>query len=122
MDIGSDARRVDVKLPFMTRGNRQQRHETKGRVNKMSDDLISRKALKNEIIEYRKQFPIGSSERILVSTVIGFINTAPKAFDKEKVKSQIQNAIELAVSDPLFHGRYIKKQMALEIVEKGGIE
>ena len=122
MDIGSDARRVDVKLPFMTRGNRQQRHGTKGRVNKMSDDLISRKALKNEIIEYRKQFPIGSSERILVSTVIGFINTAPKAFDKEKVKSQIQNAIELAVSDPLFHGRYIKKQMALEIVEKGGIE
>ena len=45
MDIGSDARRVDVKLPFMTRGNRQQRHGTKGRVNKMSDDLISRKAL-----------------------------------------------------------------------------
>lgn len=111
-----------MKLPFMTRGNRQQRHETKGRVNKMSDDLISRKALKNEIIEYRKQFPIGSSERILVSMVIGFINTAPKAFDKEKVKSQIQNAIELAVSDPLFYGRYIKKQMALEIVEKGGIE
>ena len=95
---------------------------TEVKESRMSDDLISRKALKNEIIEYRKQFPIGSSERILVSTVIGFINTAPKAFDKEKVKSQIQNAIELAVSDPLFHGRYIKKQMALEIVEKGGIE
>lgn len=84
----------------------------------MSDDLISRKALKNEIIEYRKQFPIGSSERILVSTVIGFINTAPKAFDKEKVLKELaflkEDAVRHEIND--FADAY---ELAIEVVEIG---
>ncbi len=74
-------------------------------------------------IDFSKVFG-GHSEfaKDLIAAAQELIDIQPTAFDKEKVESQIQNAIELAVSDPLFYGRYIKKQMALEIVEKGGIE
>ena len=74
-------------------------------------------------IDFSKAFGGHSAfAKDLISAAQELIDIQPTAFDKEKVESQIQNAIELAVSDPLFYGRYIKKQMALEIVEKGGIE
>ena len=63
--------------------------------------------------EFAKDLIVAAEELVVIQ---------PTAFDKEKVGSQIQDSIELAVSDPLFYGRYIKKQMALEIIEKGGIE
>lgn len=43
------------------------------------------------------------------------------AFDKEKVIEGLRNEIHLTVYDPMISGRYIKKERALEIVEKGGI-
>lgn len=47
---------------------------------------------------------------------------APTAFDKEKVIEELRNEIHLTVYDPMISGRYIKKERAIEIVEKGGIE
>ena len=47
---------------------------------------------------------------------------APTAFDKEKVIKELKGEIELCVTHPLFLGNYIKKNRAIEIVEKGGIE
>ena len=44
------------------------------------------------------------------------------AFDKEKVIEELKGEIELCVTHPLYPGRYIKKDRAVEIVEKGGIE
>lgn len=46
----------------------------------------------------------------------------PTAFDKEKVIEELKGEIELCVTHPLYPGRYIKKDRAIEIVEKGGIE
>ena len=48
--------------------------------------------------------------------------SAPTAFDKEKVIGELRNEIHLTVYDPMISGRYIKKERAIEIVEKGGIE
>ncbi len=47
---------------------------------------------------------------------------APTAFDKEKVIEELKGEIELCVTHPLYPGRYIKKNRAIEIVEKGGIK
>ena len=47
---------------------------------------------------------------------------APIAFDKEKVIGELRSEIHLTVYDPMLAGRYIKKERAIEIVEKGGIE
>ena len=58
----------------------------------------------------------------LIAAAQEFIDIQPTAFDKEKVHAQILNALERAGSDPLFSGRYSKKDRAVEIVEKGGIE
>lgn len=46
----------------------------------------------------------------------------PTDFDKEKVIEELKGEIELCVTHPLYPGRYIKKDRAIEIVEKGGIE
>lgn len=50
------------------------------------------------------------------------IDMQPTAFDKEKVIEGMRNEIHLTVYDPLIAGRYIKKERAIEIVEKGGID
>ena len=50
------------------------------------------------------------------------VKCAPTAFDKEKVIEELRNEIHLTVYDPMISGRYIKKERAIEIVEKGGIE
>lgn len=54
--------------------------------------------------------------------MLDIINRMSTAFDKEKVIEELRNEIHLTVYDPMISGRYIKKERALEIVEKGGIE
>lgn len=50
------------------------------------------------------------------------VKCAPTAFDLEKVIEELRSEIHLTVYDPMISGRYIKKERAVEIVEKGGIE
>lgn len=50
------------------------------------------------------------------------IEEQPTSFDKEKVIEELRSEIHLTVYDPMISGRYIKKERAVEIVEKGGIE
>lgn len=45
----------------------------------------------------------------------------PAAFNKEKVIEKLNGEIELVVHDPIFAGRYIKKNRAIEIIEEGGM-
>lgn len=54
-----------------------------------------------------------------ISVILEEVKTA---FDKEKVIEKLKGEIELCVTHPLFPGRYIKKNRAIEIVEKGEIE
>ena len=91
----------------------------------MSDDLISRKALL-EVIDISFIIPILKMnlrpEHEAVLKIREIIMNMPTAFDKEKVIQELRNEIHLTVYDPMISGRYIKKERAIEIVEKGGIE
>lgn len=52
---------------------------------------------------------------------IKMVYDQPTAFDKENVLDELKGEIELVVHKPMIAGRYIKKNRAVEIVEKGGI-
>ena len=88
----------------------------------MSDDLISRKEvidiLENMIFEVGKDL----SKSYLLQDARERIIRLNAAFDKEKVIEELKGEIELCVTHPLYPGRYIKKDRAVDIVEKGGIE
>ena len=101
----------------------------------MSDDLISRKAVldylkeqnNNLLKEKQKNGFVVSTEacRGMESALIAFrsfILAQPMAFDKEKVIEELKEQIELVSYNPMTAGRYIKKDRAIKIVEKGGIE
>ena len=94
-------------------------------MRRMSDDLISRKRLKEAIytdfIEHFTQYH-DSDQTALIEMVMDDIEEIPTAFDKEKVIEELRGEIHLTVHDPMIAGRYIKKKRAVEIVEKGGIE
>lgn len=87
----------------------------------MSDDLISRKEaidiLENMIFEVGKDL----SKSYLLQDARERIIRLSAAFDKKKVIGELKGEIELCVTHSLYPGRYIKKDRAVEIVEKGGI-
>lgn len=86
----------------------------------MSDDLISRKRLKEAIhTDFAEHFTLyrDSDQTALIDMVMDDIDEAQTAFDKEKVIDKLtwnENALEPGVAKGLL--------IALEIVEKGGIE
>lgn len=90
-------------------------------MNRMSDDLISRKAVLNILTEARVKDSILCSPAF-VEMLTQRIKKIPTAFDKEKVIEELRGEIHLTVHDPMIAGRYIKKKRTIEIVEKGGIE
>lgn len=83
-------------------------------MNRMSDDLISRKSLIENLNKFAPEH--------YTALVNDLIMKEQTAFDKEKVIEELKGEIELCVTHPLYPGRYIKKDRAIEIVEKGGIE
>lgn len=83
----------------------------------MSDDLISRKVLKQAIYtDYYEHFTQchDSDQRALIDMVMNDIDEIPAAFDKEKVINKIKDYRELVP------GWALKEN--IEIVKKGGIE
>ena len=50
------------------------------------------------------------------------IESQPTAYDVDKVIKQLESQIELKVTQYPIHGRYIKKNMAIEIVKAGGVD
>ena len=100
----------------------------------MSDDLISRKAVLDYLKEQNNNLLMEKQKNGVVSTEAcrgmesaliafrSFILAQPMAFDKEKVIKELKGQIELVSYNPMTAGRYIKKNRAIKIVEKGGIE
>ena len=101
----------------------------------MSDDLISRKAVKASIEAIRECWAISpyvSADDIrLYSNVFNvisrFISDCPTAFDKEKVIEQIKVLstgiiLNINICDDYAEGYVRAAKDAIEIVEKGGIE
>ena len=87
----------------------------------MSDDLISRKAVL-EILYDISSRNYGSLFGYVINRACDVIEHVETAFCKEKVIEELKGEIELCVTHPLYPGRYIKKDRAVDIVEKGGIE
>lgn len=86
----------------------------------MSYDLISRKAFMEYLgLEDTKE---NREENVGEIVTLEDFDRQATAFDKEKVIEELKGEIELCVTHPLYPGRYIKKDRAVEIVEKGGIE
>lgn len=103
----------------------------------MSDDLISRKVLFDELsslrielngISCRKEFKKTVKE--VLDCVKHVVEDQPTAFDKEKVIEELKSAIGDIhyTEDGSFNGKciedfeFIQAKTALELVEKGGIE
>lgn len=91
----------------------------------MSDDLISRKSVLEEVERYRDiNFSNALGVRYALSYVISLINNQPTAFDKEKVIEELKSAENyLYVNGKrITNFKFIHTLTAIEIVEKGGIE
>ena len=101
---------------------------TEGQVNRMSDDLISRKALLDRFRYGDKEF---ESDKAWICAVRRMIKEQQTAFDKEKVIEKIKDESsserfeDVGISGNVY-GHYFKEvidtEEAIEIVEKGGIE
>ena len=94
----------------------------------MSNDLISRKALKQAIdhdfYEHYTKYH-DTDQRALIDMVMDDIDEVPVAFDKEKVIEQIRERVSDCYLE--YCGKYnnclqCRADEAVKIVEKGGIE
>lgn len=91
----------------------------------MSDDLISRKAAVELVIaEYDRFQANGGSHsgRYELDKVIKMLQNMPTALDKEKVKQELEISSKLYSLNDRDCEFSIPQNIALEIVEKGGIE
>ena len=100
----------------------------------MSDDLISRKALKQAIdhdfYEHYTKYH-DTDQRALIDMVMDDIDEMPTAFDKEKVIEKLKDQYNYSrkvrnKNDndyfEYWDGRTDSYKDAIEIVEKGGVE
>lgn len=111
-----------------------------GQVNRMNDDLISRKIIKAQVEAIRDCWAISLYVSVddmklyseVINVVLQAISDCPTAFDKEKVIEEIKNQFKLAetcASEPVtplveifYVGQAIGYEESIKIVEKGGIE
>ena len=104
---------------------RRQKRGTEGMVNRMSDDLISRKALL-EVIDISFIIPILKMnlrpEHEAVLKIREIIMNMPTAFDKEKVIEQLDGCRVYQFQGMLPDGRVCHFSDVIEIVERGGAE
>ena len=91
----------------------------------MRNDLISRKALLERIEKSMMENPhsdrkVKSNHNHEHAHFMHMVMDEPTAFDKEKVMEELRMLPELEVRQYPLHGRYIKKNIAIEIVERAG--
>lgn len=86
------------------------------------DKLISLQSVITMLENKRFEVEKDLSKAYLLADVQEQIEHLPAAFDKEKVIEELKGEIELCVTHPLYPGKYIKKNRAIEIVKKGRIE
>lgn len=97
-------------------------------------DLISRKTLLDRLVEnfqninYHPDFgdpAVGMEQELFnefLYDMIKLVEEQPTSYDLDKVIKQLESQIELKVTQYPIHGRYIKKNMAIEIVKAGGVD
>lgn len=87
----------------------------------MSDDLISRKALLKELREILNE-PHNTMFLMGIGAAITIIKHSETAFDKEKVKQELEISSKLYSLNDRDCEFAIPQNIALEIIEKGGIK
>mgnify|MGYP005810590059 CR=1 FL=1 len=97
--------------------NKLQKHGTEGQVNRMGDELISRKEALDIIENIISEVGVGLTEVLLQEASIR-IKQLDIAFDKEKVIEKIKGIMD----DESI--RFVDQAVnrTIEIVEKGGVE
>lgn len=91
----------------------------------MNDDLISRKAVYKAFSDYLNRNFLGEispQTELRVGEIASVIKSIPTAFDKEKVKNELEISSKLYSLSDRDCEFAIPQNIALEIVEKGGIE
>ena len=94
-------------------------------MNRMSDDLISRKAL---LDRFRYGDKESESDKAWICAVRRMIKEQPTAFDKEKVLEELKKHADIAIEtneaygSEVALGEWSAYKQAEEIVKKGGIE
>ena len=95
-------------------------------MNKMSDDLISRKAVYKAFSDYlNRSFlaEISSQTELSIGEIASVIKSVPTAFDKEKVIEKLNSGRFVTVDGvTVGESTSIRIDRAVEIVEKGGIK
>ena len=98
-----------------------------------NNDLISRKELLHELYKYKEEIQ-SNKEKLMVGAIIGFIKSAPIAFDKDEVIEELREELNLSNAEKERCVRENPLQFdsakgyangitnAIEIVEKGGIK
>lgn len=71
------------------------------------------------LLERIKEEP---TDGMYTQEIIDIIDAQPTAYDVDKVVEQLENEIELVSKDYYMHGRYIKKNRAIDIVKAGGVD
>lgn len=110
---------------------------TGGKVNRMSDDLISRKALLEELREIMDE-PHNTMFLMGIGAAVSIVEHRETAFDKERVIGELVELRQIEYNDSdeepelldgeeiydegRSQGRFEAYHRAIEIVEKGGIE
>lgn len=102
---------------------------TEGQVNRMNDDLISRKIIKAQVEAIRDCWAISLYVSVddmklyseVINVVLQAISDCPTAFDKEKVIEELRQISETLYTAENYNGAACIDK-AIEIVEKGGIE
>lgn len=87
----------------------------------MSDDLISRKALLKELREIMDE-PHNTMFLMGIGAAVSIVEHRETAFDKEKVKQELEIASKLYRISEKDCEFAIPQNIAFELIEKGGIE
>lgn len=96
-------------------------------MNRMSDDLISRKAVLHILYDIKDDDNVPKNYETVLD-IIRKIRKMPTAFDKEKVINEIRSGVMAAndeyieTCDEYYHGMQEAHKNDWKIVEKGGIE
>lgn len=116
MHIGYSSYKLDVVFGYLEKYFEIVDEENKPEhsQNHIIGDLISRKSLIENLNKFAPEH-----YNALVNNLIA---KEPTAFDKEKVIKELKGQIELVSYNPMTAGRYIKKNRAIKIVEKGGVK
>lgn len=99
----------------------------KNTLNMLEEDLTETRSLSEEspnnpYNDWKSQIETLERNIRTCKAKIKALDDAPTAYDVDKVVERMESEIEIKVTQYPLHGRYIKKNRAIEIVKAGGVD